>query len=364
MPKNHVEVHVKNVIKLDHSKKTNKKRKPTKKGRKPTKKGELMPLLARPNNTQYDKNAKTYYTPGSSLILPQENKYGYDKNPRIIHGMNPNDTNSTNLTQQLLLEHQRKNEQNTKELLQNQHKQFKDGFKEYHTHYIEPLHKYQNELHERVNNIHDRLDQMDNVNDSNLYQYYVGDNIDDYVTNPILNLNNEKEESLVKSPFKKLFKYEKTKLRDKLREEEYDKNPILDSNNADNLTQPFEEIFVPESNSDLESEEGELIEHKGEPIDDIIEEEVIPASQTDKQNISGVDIETVDEPIKTEKPINKTPFLFSQIRNLTQAIYIYKKLFNDEEYENMDFKPMKKKIREEAIKQKLGKTILIPTRLL
>ena len=38
MPKNHVEVHVKNVIKLDHSKKTNKKRKPTKKGRKTTKK--------------------------------------------------------------------------------------------------------------------------------------------------------------------------------------------------------------------------------------------------------------------------------------------------------------------------------------
>ena len=92
-----------------------------------------------------------------------------------------------------------------------------------------------------------------------------------------------------------------------------------------------------------------MIEHKGEPIDDIIEEDVIPASQ--RQNISGVDIETVDEPIKTEKPINKTPILFSQIQNLTQAKYIYKKLFNDEEYKTMQLKPMKQKIREEAIKE-------------
>ena len=97
MPKNHVEVHVKNVIKLDHSKKTNKKRKPTKKGRK----NNIPTQLVKPNNTQYDKNAKTFYTSGSSIISPQENKYGCDKTPRITYGMNPNDANSTNLAQQI-----------------------------------------------------------------------------------------------------------------------------------------------------------------------------------------------------------------------------------------------------------------------
>jgi len=39
-------------------------------------------------------------------------------------------------------------------------------------------------------------------------------------------------------------------------------------------------------------------------------------------------------------------------------------LFNDTEYENMELKPMQKKIIQEAKKQKLGTTILIPTRLL
>ena len=403
MPKNHVEVHVKNVIKLDHSKKTNKKRKPTKKGRK----NNIPTQLVKPNNTQYDKNAKTFYTPGSSLILPQENKYGYDKTPRITYGMNPNDTNSTNFTQKLLLEHQRKNEEYTNKLLQNQHKQFKDGFKEYHTHYIEPLHKYQNELHDRVT----KLDLKTDLNDAKHHEnasrnfhimdaynknhmktekklqdglYSIQNQANDFIQNhytPKMDQINNKLDHIVRdnvAPYPEEYtnnllgnNTDDANLYDVYLDDSKieDDNPFFNSNNTDNLTQPFEEIFVPipESESKLEGEliefkeaepktEPEVgrggVEHKGESIDNTIKEKVIPTSQTD------------DDPNKTKKPINKRPIYFTQLHNKKRAIYVYKKLFNDTEYEKMELKPMQKKIIQEAKKQNLGTTILIPTRLL
>ena len=337
----------------------------------------------KPNNTQYDKNAKTFYTPGSSLILPQENKYGYDKTPRITYGMNPNDTNSTNLTQQLLLEHQRKNEEYTNKLLQNQHKQFKDGFKEYHTHYIEPLHKYQNELHDRVT----KLDLKTDLNDAKHHEnasrnfhimdaynknhmktekklqdglYNIQNQANDFIQNhytPKMDQITNKLDHVVRdsvAPYPE--EYTNNLLGNNTDDEILynvyldesninDDNPLLNSNNTDNLTQPFQEIFVPESESKLEGEFKEA-EPKTEP----------------EAGRGG--LEHKGEPIKTKKPINKRPIYFTQLHNKKRAIYVYKKLFNDTEYENMELKPMQKKIIQEAKKQNFGTTILIPTRLL
>ena len=111
---NHINVNVKNVIKLDHNKK-----KKTKRKRKNNK--NIMPL-ARPNNSVYDPNAITYRTgdpwiQGGSIQYPT-NKNVYDMKPRIGFGIDPNsDTTSSNMTQQLLLENQKNNDDKINHIL-------------------------------------------------------------------------------------------------------------------------------------------------------------------------------------------------------------------------------------------------------
>ena len=115
---NHINVNVKNVIKLDHNKKKTRRRRKNKNNKN-------IPLpLARPNNSVYNPNGITYQTgvgsshpsvQGGSIQYPI-NKSAYDTKPRI-GWQDPNDTNSTNMTQQLLLEHQKQNEDKTNQLL-------------------------------------------------------------------------------------------------------------------------------------------------------------------------------------------------------------------------------------------------------
>ena len=152
---NHINVNVKNVIKLDHNKKKTRRRRKNKNNKN-------IPIpLARPNNSVYNPNAITYQTGGGggSIQYPI-NKSGYDMKPRIGFGIDPNsDTTSTNMTQQLLLEHQKQNEDKTNQLLlehQNMNDDrtnkmflaynanFVNGMKIYHDNYIEPL---KNDIH-------------------------------------------------------------------------------------------------------------------------------------------------------------------------------------------------------------------------
>ncbi len=103
---NHINVNVKNVIKLDHNKK-----KKTRRKRRENKNNKNIPMpLVRSNNSVYVPNAITYQTGGGGSIQYPINKSGYDMKPRIGF-IDPNsDTISTNLTQQLLLENQKYND--------------------------------------------------------------------------------------------------------------------------------------------------------------------------------------------------------------------------------------------------------------
>jgi hypothetical protein len=129
---NHINVNVKNVIKLDHNKKK------TRRTRK-NKNNKNMPIpLARPNNSNYNPNAITYQTSGvgGSIQYPPSNKPTYDMKPRIGFGIDPNsDTTSTNMTQQLLLEHQKKNDDKTKKMLLDYNKYIQESVSAYHNSY-------------------------------------------------------------------------------------------------------------------------------------------------------------------------------------------------------------------------------------
>ena len=106
---NHINVNVKNVIKLDHMKKKTKRKRQKNK----TNKISGVPIsLVRQNNSVYDPNAITFRT-GGSIQYPTINKSGYDMKPRIGF-IDPNsDTTSTNITQQLLSEYQKNNDEKT-----------------------------------------------------------------------------------------------------------------------------------------------------------------------------------------------------------------------------------------------------------
>ena len=115
---NHINVNVKNVIKLDHMKKKTKRKHQKNK----TNKKSGVPIsLIRPNNSVYDPNAITYRTgdariQGGSIQYPIINKSGYDMKPKIGF-IDPNsDTTSTNMTQQLLLEFQKQNDDKTNKM--------------------------------------------------------------------------------------------------------------------------------------------------------------------------------------------------------------------------------------------------------
>ena len=79
---NHINVNVKNVIKLDQNKKKTRRRRKNKNNK------NIMPL-ARPNNSVYNPNTITYQT-GGSIQYPTINKSGYDMKPRIGFGIDPN----------------------------------------------------------------------------------------------------------------------------------------------------------------------------------------------------------------------------------------------------------------------------------
>jgi hypothetical protein len=131
--KNHINVNVKNVIKLDHNKKKTRRRRKNKNN-----KNIPMPLV-RSNNSVYVPNAITYQTGGGGSIQYPINKSTYDTKPRIGFGIDPNETNSTNMTQQLLLEHQKKNDDKTKQMFSDYRKEIVDGLQMYHDRYYEPL---------------------------------------------------------------------------------------------------------------------------------------------------------------------------------------------------------------------------------
>jgi hypothetical protein len=145
---NHINVNVKNVIKLDHNKKKTKRRRKNKNNK------NIMPL-ARPNNSVYNPNGITYQT-GGSIQYPTINKSGYDMKPRIGFGVDPNsDTTSTNITQQLLSEYQKNNDEKTNQKfidyynhidneMQTYHDKLIDGMKVYHSKHIAPL---KNDIH-------------------------------------------------------------------------------------------------------------------------------------------------------------------------------------------------------------------------
>jgi hypothetical protein len=153
---NHINVNVKNVIKLDHNKKKTRHR------RKNNKKSGVPISLVRPNNSIYDPNAITYRTGdarmqgGGSIQYPTINKSGYDMKPRIGFGVDPNsDTTSTNITQQLLSEYQKNNDEKTNQKfidyynhidneMQTYHDKLIDGMKVYHSKHIAPL---KNDIH-------------------------------------------------------------------------------------------------------------------------------------------------------------------------------------------------------------------------
>ena len=86
--KNHINVNVKNVIKLDHNKKKTRRRRKNKNNKN-------IPIpLARPNNSVYNPNAITYQTGGGSIQYPTSNKPTYDMKPRIGFGIDPNSDTS------------------------------------------------------------------------------------------------------------------------------------------------------------------------------------------------------------------------------------------------------------------------------
>ena len=261
---NHINVNVKNVIKLDHNKK-----KKTKRKRKNNK--NIMPL-ARPNNSVYDPNAITYRTgdpriQGGSSIQYSTNKSGYDMKPRIGFGVDPNsDTTSTNMIQQLLLENQKYNDDKTNQKFSNYHKQIENGTKAYHDQFKHTMEIYhQNFVDPLKNDIHILQSDFDSYKRSNdpiiyypqspLPKHYTNDlliNNDD--SNIVYNTNNNSKE--VFEPELNFEDIYNSKNADNFDAKE--KYPILTSNNADNFSPPPFDEFVfnnfpnPNLNKDFE----------------------------------------------------------------------------------------------------------------
>ena len=243
---NHINVNVKNVIKLDHNKKKTRRRRKNKNNKN-------IPIpLARPNNSVYNPNAITYQTGvgggggvGGSIQYPTSNKPTYDMKPRIGFGIDPNsDTTSTNMTQQLLLEHQKKNDDKTKKMLLDYNKYIQESVSAYHTNYYEPLLREHNNLQTDFNK--NKINNYAILQQSPLKETYINDfNIDDNLdpwadtdddekysdnTNPILASNNADKFS--PRPFENVTDPEKQNLKDPAIP--HNTNPILASDNANN----------------------------------------------------------------------------------------------------------------------------------
>jgi len=276
---NHINVNVKNVIKLDHMKKKTKRKRQKNK----TNKISGVPIsLVRPNNSVYNPNAITYQT-GGSIQYPTINKTGYDMKPRIGFGVDPNsDTTSTNMIQQLLLENQKYNDDKTNQKFFDYHKQiengmkeyhdnFKNGMEKYHTNYIEPL---KNDIH----NLQSDFDSYKTSNDPLIYypqsplpKHYTNDlliNNDD--SNIVYNTNNNRKE--VFEPelnFEDIYNSKNADNSDA--KENY---PILTSNNADIFSPP--PFQNPNLNKDFEVQSVDEDDDEDElPKNDAIVETVL-----------------------------------------------------------------------------------------
>ena len=218
-----------------------------------------MPLV-RPNNSIYNPNAITYQTGdpwirGGSIQYPT-NKSSYNMKPLIGFGVDPNDTTSTNITQQLLLEHQKNNDDKiNQKLLENQkynddltnqkftelNNTIRNGVSAYHTNYIEPL---KNDIHI----LQSDFDSYKTSNDPIIYypqsplpKHYTNDlliNNDD--SNIVYNTNNNRKE--VFEPEINLQDIYNSKNADNFDEKE--NYPILKSNNADIFSPPPFDDFI------------------------------------------------------------------------------------------------------------------------
>jgi hypothetical protein len=208
-----------------------------------------MPLV-RPNNSVYDPNAITYQTGagGGGIILHPINKGPYDTKPRI-GWQDPNDTNSTNMTQQLLLEHQKQNDDKTKKMFVNYHKNIKDGFIAYHNNYYEPLLREYNNLQTDFD-IYKRYPLPSNYtqellnNNYNTNDNIVVDNTNFQQQNPmydytdIYKSNNNLDDKDTDYP---ILEPTHPNNFDTNNEDYY---PLLESNNADNFSPPPFENFL------------------------------------------------------------------------------------------------------------------------
>ena len=259
---NHINVNVKNVIKLDHSKKK------TKRKRQKNKTNKIS--LIRPNNSVYDPNSITLRTgdariQGGSIQYPI-NKSGYDMKPRIGF-IDPNsDTISTNLTQQLLLENQKYNDDKTKQTFINYHEKIENGMKAYHDQFLNGMSKYhKNFIDPLKNEIHILQSDFDSYKtstnpkidypESPLPKHYTNDlliNNDD--SNIVYNTNNNRKEV-----FEPELNFEDIyNSKDADNSDAKENYPILTSNNADIFSPPpFDEFILnnfpnPNLNKDFE----------------------------------------------------------------------------------------------------------------
>ena len=249
---NHINVNVKNVIKLDHNKKKTRRRRKNKNNKN-------IPIpLARPNNSVYNPNAITYQTGvGSShpsiqgSIQYSTNKSTYDMKPRIGFGIDPNsDTTSTNMTQQLLLEHQKQNDDKTNERFLDYHTNFVNGMKLYHESYYEPL----KSDFDRFTNTYPTIYQQQSPSSAEHYTNNLLINYDDNNVKkitPYLNKyksavnntnNNRKIEHGYDEPEFNFDNIYNSKNADNFDDKE--DYPILESNNADNFSPPPFDEFV------------------------------------------------------------------------------------------------------------------------
>ena len=343
-----INVHVKNVIKLDHNKKKTRRRRKNKNNK------NIMPL-ARPNNSVYNPNATTYFSGGGGggggIILAPTNKSGYDMKPRIGFGIDPNDTTSTNMTQQLLsehqkqnddktnqmfLEHQKQNDDKTNQMFINYHKNFVNGMKLYHNNYVEPL----------KNDIHILQSDFDSYKMSNYPLLYPDSPLKETLTNDLLtaddnynkdNNNNvvyNDENSVLYDPLLKPY-YPDFNIEDIYNSknadnfDDKDGYPILHSNNADNFSPP--------------------------PFDEFISNNFNNANLNEDFDVQSVDDEN-DEVPKDNSVLEVVmiPQYLSKINNADNLRYIIKNHGLNINTQNLNVKSLKDKIKQKILELNPG----------
>jgi len=286
---NHINVNVKNVIKLDHNKKKTRHR------RKNNKKSGVPISLVRPNNSIYDPNAITYHTGdarmqgGGSIQYPIINKSGYDMKPRIGF-IDPNsDTTSTNMTQQLLLEFQKQNDDKTNKMFSDYNKKLQNAYIAYHNNYYEPL------VTEH-NNLQTDFDRYKTNNYKNVDYDYYSDNSDNNAKifpSSILSNNDTKNnafEDINNTRFEQYNPvYNDVMLNDSVEEE----NLILASNNnEDNLNNPekLNPLLTSDNSSNFSPPPFENFLNDHFNVEKVDKEETIDEEETLNKKISSSEV--------------------------------------------------------------------------